>query len=221
MELIIVRHGETEWTISGQYTGTTDLPLTSNGHRQAVSLRPLLDGVLAGRHPAIYTSPRQRALDTARLAFPDAQPRVEPLLVEYDYGEYEGLTADQIDALQPGWNIWEDGCPGGESTEQVGSRADDFLHSYVDSSVEPVVVISHGHFSRVLAARALRRSAGTGCLFASATASVSVVKDYHEERCIGLWNASTDLIDDVIGKGPTDRETTLDAAGADAPDIRK
>jgi probable phosphoglycerate mutase len=210
VELIIVRHGETEWTISGQYTGSTDLALTPNGHRQAVSLRLLLDAVIAGRHPVIYSSPKQRALGTARLAFPDAQPRAEPLLAEYDYGEYEGLTADQIGALQPGWDIWDDGCPGGETTDQVGSRADDFLRSYVDSSVEPVVVISHGHFSRALAARALGRPASTGRLFASATASVSVVKDYHGERCIGLWDVSADLIDDVIGRSRPSTDTVVD-----------
>jgi broad specificity phosphatase PhoE len=203
VELIIVRHGETEWTISGQYTGTTDLTLTANGRRQAASLGPLLDSALDGRNAAVYSSPRQRALETATLAFPDTEPVVEPLLAEYDYGAYEGLTADQISTLSPGWNIWDDGCPGGESTDQVGSRADVFLRSYVDGSLEPVVVISHGHFSRVLAARALGQSAATGRLFAIATASVSVITDDHDERCISLWNVSADLVNDVLARTRT------------------
>lgn len=198
MELILVRHGETEWTLSGQHTGTTDLKLTSNGRRQAASLGPLLDCVLDGRHPAVYSSPRQRALQTAALALPDTEPVVEPLLAEYDYGAYEGLTTDQIGVLSPGWNIWDDGCPDGESTDQVGTRADEFLHSYVDGSLEPVVVISHGHFSRVLAARALRQAAATGRLLASATASVSVINEHHDQRCTSLWNVSADFVNDVL-----------------------
>jgi broad specificity phosphatase PhoE len=200
VELIIVRHGETEWTISGQYTGTTDLELTSNGRRQAASLRPLLDTVLDGRHPAVYSSPRQRARQTAALAFPDTEAVVEPLLAEYDYGAFEGLTTAQIGVLSPGWNIWDNGCPGGESTDQVGWRADDFLHRYVDASTQPVVVISHGHFSRILAARALRQSAATGRLFASATASVSVITDDHDQRCTSLWNVSADLINNIAAR---------------------
>ncbi len=115
MELIIVRHGEIDWTLSGRYTGITDLKLTSNGRRQAATLRPLLDSILDGRLPAIYSCPSQRALETANQVFLDARILVEPLIVEYDYGAYEDLTADQIGALSPGWNICDDGCPGGTS----------------------------------------------------------------------------------------------------------
>jgi probable phosphoglycerate mutase len=199
VELVIVRHGETEWTISGQYTGSTDIPLTPNGRRQAASIRLLLDGVLQGRTAVVYSSPRKRAIETANLALPHARVAVEPLLSEFDYGIYEGLTPDQVAALQPGWDIWRDGCPDGDSIENVGSRADRFLEGHIGHSSGPVVVVSHGHFSRILAARALRLTAGQGHLFASATASVSVIEDHHGKRCIGLWNASADLINSAIG----------------------
>jgi broad specificity phosphatase PhoE len=200
MELIIVRHGETEWTISGQYTGVTDISLTPNGRRQAISLRPLLDCVLSGRTPVVYSSPRERAAETAELALPAARAVIEPLISEYDYGDYEGLTPDQISVLRPGWDIWRDGCPGGESPGDVGSRAGKFLREHAENSPAPLVVVSHAHFSRILAARALGLAAEAGHLFASATASVAVVRDYHGERCIGLWDASADLVTDVIAR---------------------
>ena len=199
MELVIVRHGETEWTISGQYMGSTDIGLTSNGRRQAASLRLLLDGVLRGRTAVVYSSPRKRAIETAKLALPQGRAAVELLLSEFDYGAYEGLSPDQIAVLRPGWDIWRDGFPDGDSAADVGSRADRFLEGYVERSLGPVVVVSHGHFSRILAARALGLTAGRGDLFASATASVSVIEDHHSKRCIGLWNASADLINSAIG----------------------
>lgn len=114
MELITVRHGEIKWTVSGRYTGVTDIALTPNGRRQTVSLRPLLDCVMSGQTPAVYLSPRDRATETAELALPAARAVIEPLISEYDYGDYEGLTPDQISALTPGWDIWRDRCPGGE-----------------------------------------------------------------------------------------------------------
>ena len=200
MDLIVVRHGETEWTISGQYAGVNDIPLTPNGRRQAVSLRPLLDCVLSGRTPVVYSSPRERATETAELAFPGAQAVIEPLISEYDYGTYEGLTPDQVSRLRPGWDIWRDGCPGGESANDVGSRADQFLREHAENKPVPVMVFSHAHFSRILAARALGLAAEAGHLFASATASVAVVRDYHGERCIGLWDASADLVTDLIAR---------------------
>jgi len=126
LELIIVRHGETAWTISGQYTGATDLPVTPDGERQAALLRPLVECVVHGRDAAVYSSPRQRALQTTKLVVPDAAAVVEPLIAECDYGAYEGLTPDQVSSSRPGWDIWRDGCPAGESTRAVGRRADDF-----------------------------------------------------------------------------------------------
>lgn len=194
MELIIVRHGETAWTLSGRHTGATDIPLTAHGRVQAAALRPLLVRILAGREPLVFSSPRERATETLGLAMPGARGIMEPLVAEYDYGTYEGLTHEQISSLRPGWNIWRDGCPAGETTESVGARADAFLRGRAEHAPVPVVVVSHGHFSRILAARALGLAAESGRLLTADTASVAVVKDLDGERCIGLWNASADLL---------------------------
>jgi probable phosphoglycerate mutase len=201
MKLVIIRHGETEWTLSRRYTGTTDVPLTSNGHRQAALLAPLVQRVLAGDSTLAFSSPRQRAAATAALALPDRPITVDPLVAEYHYGDYEGLTDDQIHLLAPDWDIWRDGCPHGESTDDVGARADAFLDAYVPTCTGPVVVVTHGHFSRILAARALGLGAENGRLFASITASISVIEDYHGERCIGRWNVDAALFDG--GGNPT------------------
>lgn len=193
LDLIIVRHGETEWTLSGQHTGITDIPLTAEGEREAAGLVPILLRLFRDRVPIVYTSPRQRAMKTAKLSMPNFDFRIEPLIAEYAYGQYEGLTPQQIDALSPGWDIWRDGCPGGETTAEVGARADRFLASSVVSASVPVVVVTHGHFSRILAARALGRPPEDGSIFASSPASVSVVRDKHEMPRLYLWNLTTKL----------------------------
>lgn len=193
LELIIVRHGETEWTLSGQHTGITEIPLTMEGEREAHNLVPILLRLLHDRVPVVYSSPRQRAVHTAKLSMPSFEFSIEPLIAEYLYGQYEGLTPQQIEAVSPGWDIWRDGCPGGETTDQVGARADKFLASNVLSTSVPVVVFTHGHFSRILAARALRRPAEEGAMFASSPASVSVIKDQHGRPRVSLWNFTTKL----------------------------
>jgi broad specificity phosphatase PhoE len=119
---------------------------------------------------------------------PDFDFRVEPLLSEYGYGRYEGLTMREIQALAPGWDIWTDGCPGGETTADVAARADEFLALRTVPVERPVMAVTHGHFSRILAARALRRPPEDGSIFAISTASVSVVKDHDERRSLYLWN---------------------------------
>jgi probable phosphoglycerate mutase len=201
VELVIVRHGETEWTITGRFTGTTEVPLTADGRRQVVSLHRILSGVLKGRSPVVLSSPRGRARESAGLALPDSHALVDPLLAEFDYGTYEGLTPTEVVDRRPGWNIWRDGCPEGESVEEVGVRARQFLESTVAHAPGPVVVVTHGHFSRILAATALGLAPAQGRLLASATASVSLVEDHHGERCIGLWNVSADLGDDPGAQG--------------------
>ena len=198
-ELVIVRHGETEWTVTGQYPGATELPLTANSRRQVVSLHRILRGPLRERSPVVVSSPRLRVVKTARLALPDAHAVIDPLLSEFDCGSDEGLTPTEVAHRRPGWGIWNDRCPDGESVEEVGARGGHFLETSVTHVEVPVVVVSHGHFSRILAARALGLDGDQGRLFASATASVSVVGDHHGERCIGLSNASADLGDDLIG----------------------
>ena len=197
MKLVIVRHGGTEWTLSGRYTGTTDLPLTPHGCRQAALLAPLVERVLSGDSALAFSSPRRRAAETASLVLPGWPVTVDPLIAEYHYGDYEGLTDEQIRLLAPGWDIWRDGCPHGESTADVGMRADAFLDARVVRSAEPGVVVTHGHFSRILAARALGLAADNGRLLASVTASISVIEDYHGERCIGRWNVDAALLDGI------------------------
>ncbi|MEO7125590.1 MAG: histidine phosphatase family protein [Nakamurella sp.] len=199
MRLVIVRHGETEWSLSGRHTGTTDLALTANGRREAVALSPVLHSVLHGQCSAVVSSPRRRATETAALALPEHPASVDPLIAEFNYGDFEGLTTKAIRSLLPDWDIWRDGCPGGESIADAGRRADEFLRTYSQGDSWPVVVFTHGHFSRILAARALGLAPECGRLFATATASVSVIKDDRGERCIGLWNASPALLDDTTG----------------------
>lgn len=193
MELIIVRHGETEWTLSGQHTGVTEIPLTAEGEREAERLVPILLRLFRDRIPIVYTSPRQRAVKTTKLSIPNVDFSIEPLIAEYGYGQYEGLTPREIDALSPGWDIWRDGCPGGETTSAVAARADQFLASAVMDVTAPVVAVTHGHFSRILAARALGRPPEDASIFASSTASVSVVKSKHERPSLYLWNLTTKL----------------------------
>lgn len=210
MRLVIVRHGQTDWTLSGRHTGTTDLALTAHGRRQAASLPALLARVLHGQHAALISSPLRRATETAALALPQHRATIDPLVAEYDYGDYEGRTIEQIRQTTHGWDIWPDGCPGGESTPDVGRRADAFLRAHTQTT-QPVVVVTHGHFSRILAARALGLAPECGRLFASATAAVSLIEDHHGERCIGLWNVQA-LLDDCADPTPA-----LDTSRADVP----
>lgn len=197
MRLVIVRHGETEWTLSGRHTGITDLSLTANGRHEAAALSPILQRILQGQGVVVVSSPRRRATETAALALPEHRVSIDPLVAEYDYGDFEGLTSQRIRDLAPGWDIWRDGCLGGESTADVGRRADEFLHTRTENDAWPVVVVTHGHFSRILAARALGLGPEYGRLFSSATAAISLIEDRHGERCIGLWNANAELLADT------------------------
>ena len=194
MRLIIVRHGETDWTLAGRHTGATDVLLTADGRRQATSLPPLLEHLSGGQSPVVVSSPRQRATETATLALPQRDLIIDPLVAEYDYGDYEGLTGKQIRRRAPGWDIWRDGCPHGETTADVGTRADAFLRTKVENRTEPLIVVTHGHFSRILAARALGLAPEHGRLFACDPASVSLIEDQHGERCLWLWNVDADLL---------------------------
>jgi broad specificity phosphatase PhoE len=193
MELIIIRHGETAWTLTGQHTGTTELELTEQGRTEAAAAAVLVTALLDGREPLVISSPRQRALDTARLALPDATVLESPLIAEFDYGTYEGLTSEQIIDERPGWDIWSDGCPGGETPAQAGVRAQAFLDEFVLGAPRPVVAVTHGHFSRVLAVVALGLGPSEGGLLASSTASVSMLTERLGKTCLGLWNATAPM----------------------------
>jgi broad specificity phosphatase PhoE len=182
----LARHGETAWTISGQHTGSTDLPLTEQGERNARQLGQELRGRQFAR---IFTSPLQRAARTCELAGFGAQSEVDRDLVEWNYGEYEGLRTVEIHTKRPGWQIFRDGCPGGESPEEVGARADRVVKR-VRAVQRDVLIFSSGHFLRVLSARWLGLEPQAGKYFLLSTASLSALSYEHDlsQPAIQLWN---------------------------------
>ena len=182
--MVLVRHGETEWTLDGRHTGRSDIPLTAQGREEGEHLaRRLKDW----RFALVMTSPLQRALETCRLAGFSAGARVDKDLAEWDYGEYDGKTSAQIRAMNPDWDLWREGGPGGETPEQVGGRADRVIAEVlkVDGSV---LLVAHGHLLRVLAARWLEQPPGEGRRLAMSPAAISVLGYEHQNRVITLWN---------------------------------
>jgi probable phosphoglycerate mutase len=180
----LVRHGETEWSLSGQHTGRTDVPLTPGGRRQAEAL----GRHLAGRSFAlVLTSPLVRARETCRLAGYESSAQITDDLREWDYGVYEGRTTDAIRAEEPGWSIWSHPVPEGESIDQVGARARRVIDRALGAG-DDVALFSHGHLLRILGAGWVGRPPGDGRLFALATASVSVLGWERETRVIQSWN---------------------------------
>ena len=187
-EIWLVRHGETEWTISKQHTGRTDIDLTERGEERARALAPVL-----ARHEfaRVLTSPLKRARRTAELAgFPDAV--VDDDLVEIDYGEYEGLTTAQIREVRADWLMWRDGNPGGETVDAAGHRADRVIERIADADGD-VLLFGHGHFSRVLGARLISLPAAAGQRLILAPASISVIGSEHDERAIRTWDWSQEI----------------------------
>ncbi len=182
----LARHGETAWSLSGQHTGLTDLPLTERGQSNARHLGNQLRGRSFAK---VFTSPLQRARRTCELAGFDAQAEVDPDLVEWNYGEYEGLRTQEIRAKRPGWKLFRDGCPGGESVSEVGARADRVL-GRVRSIQQDVMIFSSGHFLRVLAARWLGFEPQAGEHFLLSTASLSALgyEDDLTRPVIKFWN---------------------------------
>jgi len=190
-ELILIRHGQTEWSQSGKHTGRTDVPLTKEGRAAAMALRP----ALAGRHPgAAFVSPASRAIQTAELAGLTGV-QVDDDLWEWDYGGYEGLTTDEIRTQRPSWNLWRDGIIAGdaahpgESIEQVGIRTDAVL-----GRVRPllqdgdVALVAHGHLLRVLTARWLGLAPADGSLFRLDTGTWSTLGTEREQPVVSSWN---------------------------------
>jgi probable phosphoglycerate mutase len=169
--IYLARHGETAWSLSGQHTGRTDLPLTERGERNARRLGQRLSGMNFVR---VLTSPLQRAVRTCELAGFGAVAKADPDLMEWNYGEYEGLRTIEIRAKRPDWQLFRDGCPGGESPEQVGQRADRIV-SCVRECNGDVLIFSSAHFLRVLAARWLGLEPVAGKYFVLRTASLSAV----------------------------------------------
>ncbi len=185
-EVYLARHGETAWTLTGQHTGRTDIPLTGRGERNARSLAQRLTGVAFAR---VLTSPLSRALRTCELAGFGGQADIDPDLQEWDYGQYEGRRTADIRQERPGWDLFRDGCPGGESVEAVGARADRML-ARLRAVEGKVVVFSHGHFLRVLAARWLGLPAGDARHFVLSMAALSILGYEHtrDEPALRLWN---------------------------------
>jgi broad specificity phosphatase PhoE len=182
--VVLIRHGETEWSAAGRHTGRTDVPLTDEGRRQAEALGVCLKG---WRFALVLSSPRRRAVDTCRLAGLGEMAQVWDDLMEWDYGDYEGRTTLEIRSERPGWTLWSHGVPGGESVEQVGARADGVLAEARQAGGD-VALFSHGHLLRVLAARWIDLPADRGRNLALATATVSVLGYERETPVIVLWN---------------------------------
>lgn len=181
-EIFLIRHGETEWSLSGQHTSRTDLPLTETGRQRALDLATKLGG---RGFALVLSSPMQRALETSRLA--GYEPAIDPDLHEWNYGDYEGLTSAEIQKSSPHWTIWSGTPPNGESAGQVGARADRVIERALAASGD-VALFGHGHMLRVLAARWLRLDPDSGSLFALDTGSISVLGWEHVSRVIRRWN---------------------------------
>jgi probable phosphoglycerate mutase len=182
--LYLIRHGQTDWSASGQHTGWTDLPLNETGRRQA----DLLADRLAG-HPfsLVLSSPLSRALDTCRAVGLGDRAEIDPDLREWNYGDVEGRTTDEMREAIPGWTIWSDGVPGGEPIAEVGRRVDGVIGRALEADGD-VAIFGHGHCLRILAARWLGMEPVAGGLFELSTATISRLGWERERRVIELWN---------------------------------
>ncbi len=183
--IFLIRHGETEWSLSGRHTGLTDIPLTENGRSVAKRLKSLLTMT---NFDLVLTSPLRRARETSELAGLGDQAEVDPDLLEWNYGDYEGLTPQQIYAWNPGWLIFNDGCPGGESPAQVGARVERVI-ARIRGAGDNAAVFAHGHLLRTFAARWLGLPVAHGSHFLLDTATLSVLSDYRGIAAVERWNA--------------------------------
>jgi probable phosphoglycerate mutase len=193
LQVYVIRHCETAWSLSGQHTGRTDLPLTPRGAAMARELARALAGVTFSR---VLTSPRLRARDTCELAglggSGDGRARTEADLAEWDYGDFEGLRTTEIRQRYPDWDLWKDGCPGGETPTDASRRADQLIARLQDLT-GTVALFSHGHFGRVLAARWIGLPVAQGKHFALDLASISILgvdTGHSQTRVISLWNST-------------------------------
>jgi probable phosphoglycerate mutase len=184
--IYLARHGETAWSLSGQHTGLTDLPLTERGELNAQSLGRRLRGFTLAK---VFTSPLRRAVRTCQLAGFGGEAETDRDLLEWNYGQYEGRRTKEIHERRPGWQLFRDGCPGGETPDQVGARADRIVERVRNVSGN-VLLFSSGHLLRVLTARWLGLDAASGRFFTLDTASLSILGYEHNqsEPAIRLWN---------------------------------
>lgn len=182
----IVRHGETEWSANGRHTGRTDIPLTEIGIEQATALEPKLSGQRFG---LVLCSPLRRARQTCELAgFASTGVQLCDDLQEWDYGDYEGLTTPEIREIDPDWDLWRDGCPGGESAEEVGVRVDRVL-ARCRSAYGDALAFAHGHVLRVLTARWLAMEVAAGARFALFPSAIGMLGYERDTEVIERWNA--------------------------------
>ena len=189
-QLYLMRHGETAWSLSGQHTGRTDIPLTEQGEQDA---RKLAERLRAVKFSRVFTSPLQRARRTCELAGLGDVAEVEPDLAEWDYGDYEGQRPVDIRKARPDWNVFRDGCPGGESPAQVSGRADRVI-ARLRTLEGDIAIFSHGHFGRVLAARWIGLELRQAQHLLLSTASVSILGYEHnvaEVPAIVSWNVTS------------------------------
>lgn len=190
-ELWLIRHGETEWTISGAHTGRTDIPLTERGRERAQAIRTYLDGK---KFSLVLTSPMVRARETCRIAGYGDVAVLDDDLREWDYGGYEGLKTAQIWEQQPEWRLWRDGVPGGETIQNVAARAERVIARSLEAGPS-VALFAHGHLLRILAACWLRLPPQDGRLFALSTGAVSTLGFERDTRVVLRWNRSFELLD--------------------------
>jgi broad specificity phosphatase PhoE len=185
-ELWLIRHGETEWTISGAHTGVTDIPLTERGRERAAGIRDYLQH---RQFALVLVSPRKRAQETCRITGYADRAVVDPDLAEWNYGDFEGKTSAEIRNTYPDWTIWKGPVPNGETIDQVAARARRAIARCLDAG-GPVALFAHGHILRVLTACWLELSPDAGRLFALGTGSVSTLGFERETRVISMWNRS-------------------------------
>jgi broad specificity phosphatase PhoE len=184
LEIVVVRHGETEWSAAHRHTSRTDLPLNKDGRRRAEALRTELSG---RSFALVLSSPLRRARETCELAGFGEVAVLCDELCEWDYGEYEGLTTIEIRAKNPSWSLWRDGCPGGESPDQVSDRADRAL-ARLRGTAGNALAFAHGHILRVLSARWLEMAASAGARFALSAGGVGVLGFERETQVLQRWN---------------------------------
>ena len=185
MEIVLVRHGETEWSRSGQHTSHTDLPLVEEGRQRAIALGPLL---AKWEFSLVLTSPLRRARETCELAGFGDRAVVCDDLHEWDYGEYEGLTTPQIWEQNPGWSLWTDGCPGGEQPAAVGARADRVLERMRGAGGDAALAFAHGHILRVTGARWIGMDVAAGARFALKAGAMNVLGFERQTEVISVWD---------------------------------
>jgi probable phosphoglycerate mutase len=198
LRLYLIRHGETEWSLSGQHTGRTDIPLTAHGEDEARELQPCLRRIQFTR---VLTSPRQRARRTCELAGLGPDAKIEPDLSEWDYGVYEGQRSDDIREARPNWNAFRDGCPRGEAPAEVSDRADRLIARF-QAHEGNIALFSHGQFGAALAARWIGLPVIDGQHFPLGAASLSILghtPGHPDVRAIELWNAAPASRSDALG----------------------